>query len=164
MTVAGGQPAATKALENQVIEVLGLNRLTDELLRAGLEVARPVRDRGLDMIAYADIDSKVEAFVARPIQLKASAARLFGLDQKYSRFPNLLIAYVWNLASEERTVTFALSYAEAYAVAAQMGWTETASWRDGAYVSTNPSSKLTTLLAPYKMTPERWWARVVRGE
>lgn len=59
--------------DSQVIELLGRNRLIDELLRAGLEVALPRRDRGIDLIAYAEIVSDVPAFVGRPIQLKAAS-------------------------------------------------------------------------------------------
>lgn len=42
-----------------------------ELLRDGLEVAVPARDRGVDVIAYADLSRQVAAFTARPLQLKA---------------------------------------------------------------------------------------------
>ena len=34
--------------DSQVIELLGRNLLVAELLQAGLEVALPIRDRGLD--------------------------------------------------------------------------------------------------------------------
>ena len=39
-------------MDTQMIEIMGRNRLIDELLRAGLEVALPLRDRGIDLIAY----------------------------------------------------------------------------------------------------------------
>ena len=42
-------------MDSQVVEVLGRNRLVSDLLQAGLEVALPVRDRGVDLIAYADL-------------------------------------------------------------------------------------------------------------
>ena len=57
-------------MDSQLIELLGQNRLTDELLRAGLEIAQPVRDRGVDLSAYAELDTQVDWFVARPIKLK----------------------------------------------------------------------------------------------
>ena len=150
-------------MDSQVIEVLGRNQLIEELLRAGLEVARPVRDRGVDLIAYADLESKVEAFVARPIQMKAASRRSFGVNLKYAKFPNLLIAHVWHLAVPEDTVTFALSYSEAYDVADKMGWTKTESWKKGNYVNTNPGAKLRELLEPYRMTSERWWDRITQN-
>ena len=122
-------------MDTQVVELLGRNHLTGEIFRAGLEVARPVRDRGIDLIAYADLESKVETFVARPIQMKAASRRSFSLNRKYAKVRNLLIAYVWHLADPEDMVTFALSYAEARAVADKMGWTKTESWRKGSYRS-----------------------------
>ena len=151
-------------MDSQVIEILGRNRLTDELLRAGLEVARPVRDRGIDLIAYADLESKVHAFVARPIQMKASSERGFGLDQKYRKFPNLLLVFVWHLADPSAVATFALTYDEALGVADAMGYTQTESWRRGNYVNTRPGARLQELLEPYRMTAEKWWQRVTHGE
>lgn len=149
-------------MDSQSIEILGRNRLLEELIRAGLEVAIPVRDRGVDLIAYADLESKVDSFVARPIQMKAASRRNFGVNMKYAKFPNLLLAHVWNLAMPKEIVTFALSYPEACAVADQMGWTTTASWASGRYENTRPGAKLRALLEPYRMTPERWWDRVTQ--
>jgi len=147
-------------MDTQLIEVLGRNQLTDELLRAGLEVARPVRDRGIDLIAYADLETKVESFVARPIQMKAASKRSFSLNQKYAKFPNLLIAYVWHLALPDDVTTFALAYNEAFGVAEKMGWTTTPSWQSGSYSNTRPGKRLRELLEPFRMTPERWWERI----
>src|SRR5262245_32215102 len=59
-------------LDSQVIEILGRQRLIAELLRDGLEVAVPVRDRGVDLIAYADLSQQVARFASRPIQMKAA--------------------------------------------------------------------------------------------
>lgn len=42
-------------LDTQSIEIIGHNRLVDELLLAGLEVALPLRDRGVDLITYVDL-------------------------------------------------------------------------------------------------------------
>lgn len=151
-------------MNSQVVEVLGRNQLTEELLRAGLEVSLPVRDRGIDLIAYADLAAVVEAFVARPIQMKAATGMAFGLDRKYAEFPNLLIAYVWHLARADAAVTYALTYAEALGVAREMGYTETESWRRGSYVNTRPGVRLLRLLQPYRMSPKRWWARVAQGK
>lgn len=151
-------------METQLVEVLGRNHLTDELIRAGLEVSRPVRDRGIDLVAYADRVANVPVFVARPIQLKAASARSFCLDKKYERYVNLLIAYVWNLAREDATVTYAMTYKEALGVAHQMGYARTPSWNHkGKYVTNSPGVELQGLLKQYRMTPERWWDRITQG-
>jgi hypothetical protein len=150
-------------MDGQIVEILGHNQLTSELFRAGLEVSLPVRDRGIDLIAYADLFTNVQAFVARPIQMKAASNRSSGLDQKYAKFPNLLIAYVWHLDRPEAVVTFALTYDEAFRVAQKMGYTETPSWEQGNYVTNKPGVKLRDGLEPYRMTSDKWWKRVTRG-
>lgn len=71
---------ADKELDSQIIELLGHNRLTDELLRSGLEVAHPPRGRGVDFIAYVDLEMHVQSFVARPIQMKAASRQSFSID------------------------------------------------------------------------------------
>jgi hypothetical protein len=148
-------------MDSQIVELLGRNRLTDELLRAGLEVALPVRDRGIDLIAYADLGPGLQAFAACPIQMKASSARAFSLDAKYAKFPNLIIAHIWHIDSPEDEVTYALTYSEALAVAEAMGWTVTVSWAKGYYTNTTPGTKLRELLEPHRMTPEKWWLKIV---
>ena len=147
--------------DSQVIELLGRNRLVDELLLAGLEVALPARDRGVDLIAYADLDETLGTFVARPIQMKASSGEGFRLDRKYERFPDLLLAFVWHLQTPDEAVTFALSYAEALAIADELGWTRTASWARGAYGTTRPSARIRRLLEPHRMTASRWRGKVL---
>jgi|ERR1043166_3276022 hypothetical protein len=145
----------------QKVELLGRNRLIDELLRDNLEVAVPIRDRGIDLIAYAD--TAVSSYVARPIQMKAAWTQAFGINRKYEKFPGLIIAYVWNLNDHTQAVTYAMSYAEAFSIAEGMGWTRTASWARGGYSSNQPSRKLQGLLEPYKMLPRYWWLLVTRG-
>lgn len=144
------------SFDSQVVKLLGRNRLVDELLRAGLEVALPLRDRGIDLIAYADTGEGVAAFAARPIQMKAASAESFSIDRKYTAFPGLILAYVWNVADAGKTVTYALTYAEAVAVADEMGYTKTESWQKGRYDCTRVSGRLLELLEAHRMTPARW--------
>jgi hypothetical protein len=145
--------------DSQKVELLGRNRLIDELLRDNLEVAVPVRDHGIDLIAYAD--TAVSSYVARPIQMKAAWTTAFGIDRKYEKFPNLILAYVWNLSDRERAVTYAMSYPEVLGTAHAMGWTETPSWTRGGYSTSQPSRRLLTLLEPFRMKPGAWWERIV---
>jgi hypothetical protein len=148
-------------MESQIIELLGRNRLIDELVRAGLEVALPIRDRGIDLIAYADIGPGVAQFAAVPIQMKACSQSAFSLDAKYAKFPNLLIAHIWHIDSPQDEVTFAMNYNEGLAVATAMGWTRTASWAKGYYANNRPGAKLRDLLEPHRMTPDRWRQKVI---
>lgn len=148
-------------MDSQTIEILGRHELTSELVAAGLEVAVPLRDRGIDLIAYVDRDQHLGQFSACPIQMKASSRQSFGLDAKYRQFHNLILAYVWHLKDPRQTCeTYALTYTEALAVARDMGWTDTASWKKGSYVTTRPSTRLRDLLGPFRMSPERWWDKV----
>lgn len=69
-------------LDTQLVELAGRNWLASELLGSGIEVARPERDRGIDLIAYVDRDARVGNFVACPIQMKAATNAVFSLDPK----------------------------------------------------------------------------------
>ena len=62
-------------MDSQTIEILGRNRLVDELLVAGLEVATLLRDRGIDLIAYVDLAADASKFAAVPISMKAASER-----------------------------------------------------------------------------------------
>ena len=94
--------------------------------------------------------------------MKAFTYRRFGVDKKYARFPNLIIAYVWYVNDPSKTVTYGLTYQEAVRVADDMGWTKTISWEKGAYSTKNPSKKLLDLLEPYKMSsPQKWWEKII---
>ena len=149
-------------MDKQRIELLGRHRRADELLQDGLEVASPLRDRGVDLIAYADIDKQVGRFGARPIQMKAASQRSFAIWKKNLKIHDLIFAFVWHLDGEAATETYALTSAEAIAVGEAMGWTTTASWlKDGAYTTTRPGKKIRELLQQYRMTRTKWWAKVV---
>lgn len=148
-------------MDTQIVELIGRHHLTAELLHAGLEVAAPVRDRGIDLIAYADIDKRLTKFASCPIQMKAAMKRSFGLATKYARVHNLLIAYVWHLEDFNKRVTYALTYQEAFDIAEKLGWTRTKSWQRGAYTTTRPSAKIVSLLEPHRMTPPKWREKVM---
>jgi hypothetical protein len=149
-------------IDTQVVELIGRNRLGSELLRAGLEVAVPSRDRGIDLIVYADLSADVKQFIARPIQMKAASASSFSINRKYERLANLIIAYVWHLEDTNKAVTYALTWKEALEVAKAMDYTKTDSWiKDGAYSTSAPSTKLRRLLLPYEMTPEKWRSKIL---
>jgi hypothetical protein len=158
--------STTRRVDTQMVELAGRNWLASELLRAGIEIARPERDRGVDLIAYIDLDHRLKKFVACPIQMKAATGAIFSLDPKYAKFPRLILAYVWNLGELSQAKCFALTYAEAHAVAVTMGWTKTASWLRGGnvgrrgYSTTAPSKRLRKLLEPHEMDTRKWWSKI----
>ena len=148
-------------MDSQIVELLGRHVLINQLLDAELEVAQPVRDHGVDLIAYVDRGPK---FAARPIQFKACRHQGFSIAEKYATFPDLLLAYVWNVEAHAKQETFAMSYQEAYGVAEEMGWTTTQSWQENhIYTTTAPGAKLCGLLERYSMTCDKWWQAVTRA-
>lgn len=151
-------------MDTQTIELIGRHRLMSELLHAGLEVAIPTRDRGIDLIAYVDLSSKVKSFLATPIQMKAASTRSFSIDKKYEKISNVMLAHVWHLNTPDEAVTYGLRYPEAVAIAEELGWTKTISWqRDGRYSTSNPSKNLCALLEAHRMSPDKWWNCVVNA-
>jgi len=155
-------------MDSQTVEIVGRNYLVSQLVRDGLEVARPERDRGVDLIAYLDLDETGGGFIACPIQMKAATSRQFGLARKYEKFSRILFAYVWNVHDPNEACAYALTYSEAFGIAEAMGYTKTGSWMGstksaagrGSYDTTNPSVKLTGLLQPYRMGLGDWKQKV----
>ena len=92
----------------QTVEIAGRNLLVSALVAAGFEVARPERDRGIDLIAYMDL---VPPFTAVPIQMKASAGTAVTLLRKYEKFDRLLTILVWNALVARKVQFFGLSRA-----------------------------------------------------
>ena len=140
--------------DTQVIELAGRHRLIEQLVEVGLEVALPLRDHGIDLIAYADKGENVSAFAAVPIQMKAATKKAFGIYQRYAKFPNLIYAFVWGVNTDKIEI-FALTHEQAVAIGKSLGWTNTDSWKKGSYITSKPSPKLLNLLEPHRMTPEK---------
>src|SRR5688572_380270 len=100
-------------MDSQLLEIAGRHRLVEQLLEAGIEVSLPIRDHGIDLIAYIDLDSDSKRFLSVPIQMKAASQAIFSINQRYSRFPDLLLAYVWYANNPAKTVVYVMTQAEA---------------------------------------------------
>lgn len=133
--------------DSQVVEILGRAHLEVLFYKAGIEVAKPSRDKGVDLIAYT-----LNPFKAVPIQIKAASAKSFSVDKKYARFPGLLMAYIWNLQGEKGTEVdvYLLTFEEALDVASDLGWTKTKSWDKGSYSTSAPSKEIMKKLSRFK--------------
>jgi hypothetical protein len=82
--------------------------------------------------------------------------------QKYERFRDLLLCYVWNVASPADVRIFALFYPEAVTIADKLGYTKTRSWLvKGGWSVSNPGRELRDLLAPYEMQPPLWRDKIL---
>lgn len=158
-----------KRTDPQLVELAGRSWLIGQLLQARLEVARPERDRGIDLIAYLDLDPSASDFIACPIQVKASTGSMFSVHPKYEKFHRMLLVYVWNVSDSQQTVAYALTYEEALEIARKMRWTTTMSWKTGGkhgkrgYTVTRvgENSRLWGLLNDYRMDPGRWRDKVI---
>jgi hypothetical protein len=137
-------------MDSDTIRLIGRNRVIDELLASGIDVAVPMRDKSFDLIAYADSDEQI---VVCPMQVRCSSGRSFAIDQKMERVPNLLHAYVWGVGTE-KIATYALTHREALTVAEQMGYSMGQTQKD--LYSMKPSKNLVDLLDRFRMTPETW--------
>lgn len=144
-------------VDTQQRELMGRHRLIESLLRGGMEVAAPLRDRGVDLIAYTPPGTP-GGFGAFPIQLKSFSVEGFSLHRKYAGIDRLVLAYAWHINQPERCVILAMTYAEALRVATDMRYTSTASWKkpNGAYTVTKPGAKLRERLAPFALRNDRW--------
>lgn len=161
ITPLEGQPDEDDPLQPggedpQLTEIAGKHLLIAHLIEAGIEVAEPIRDNGIDLIAYRGAKGS-EDFAAWPIQLKAFSHESFYLERKYASRPRLLIAYVWNVKTPGKSEIYALTYAEALRVMDDRGYSATDSWtRGNRYFVRDAGRELKDRLQEYKMTPEKW--------
>jgi hypothetical protein len=95
--------------DTQQIELVGRAALETELIKRGFEVARPHRDKGIDLLVF--LDEPVDPFAALPIQVKAFTGTSFSVMRKYERMTGLVLVYIWNVLASPRF--FLMSYAEA---------------------------------------------------
>jgi hypothetical protein len=144
---------AKQKRDNQVIELRGRALLVEQLFAAGIEVATPVRDRGVDLIAYIDRDAK--SYVSRPIQLRAFRKEGIKLDKKHARFPGLILALVCYIDEPDRTVTYALPYRDAIDLFRKrklLKWNK----RDSYYRGSFGRELLAIFTQRFRMTDKCW--------
>jgi hypothetical protein len=141
-----------KSLDSQQVELIGRHRVIESMVRDGVEVAIPVRDNGIDLIAYVNTG----VCVACPIQLKAASGESFSVHRKYETAVRLMMCYAWHV-HEQEPVIYAMSHVDAHRIAEQKGWTSTASWTQRReYSTTRPSEDLKLLLAEHRVKPGLW--------
>lgn len=146
--------------DTQNVELAGRNLLATSLQLAGVEVARPERDHGIDLIVYLDKD----IFQAVPIQVKVSSEENFGAWPRYSEFPQLVLVFIWHVHDKPRF--FALTQDDSIRIAETMGWTKTRSWKGEAsvpkgYSTRSPSAELRALLDQHEVKSPADWKRVL---
>jgi hypothetical protein len=148
----GALLATVDRVDSQQMEIAGRSVLVAAIVADGLEVARPERDKGIDLLAFS-----VDPWKVVPIQMKAAAHESFAVHHKYALVPGLVMAYVWHAATPGESVVYAMPYRKAVDVAEQLGWTKTKSWQEaGGYSTTRPSAKVKAVLEPFKMGDGDW--------
>jgi len=140
-------------MNTQQTELVGTALLEAALVREGFNVARPAIDFGIDLIVFSAQTDKY--FKAIPIQIKVSTEARFELHRKYSRFKDLVLAYIWNIHKKPRF--FFMTYEEALDVLGPRA-SKSESWKKG-YYSFSKISK--TRLEKLRNYENRWdWLRV----
>ena len=144
---------AQSPLDTQQVEIIGRNLLLSCCIADDVEVAQPIRDRGIDLIIFNDVAEQNE-FTSLPVQLKAASNMSFSINRKYEKIPGLLMAYTWFSNSPNDAVLYIMRYEQAIALGNDLNWTSTNSWETGgAYSTQSPSKKLIVALEPFKYTP-----------
>ncbi len=84
--------------------------LGEKLSSAGIRLAFPEYDSGIDFIAYST-DGR---FLSAPVQLKASTQQGFQTNKKYLQIPDLRIVYLWHVGLDLTKIkAFCLPYNKA---------------------------------------------------
>jgi hypothetical protein len=135
---------ATSFLDSQQVEVVGRALVTVELTQDGLEVARPERDAGIDLIAF-----RRDPWGAVPIQLKVLSKPGFNFDPKYEHHSGLIFIYVWRDCSE----FYALTWKQADKLITSLGYTRDS---NGRWVTSAASAELKSALADFRVTAGGW--------
>jgi hypothetical protein len=126
------------------VELAGRSWVTSRLLAHDLQVATPVVDSGVDLIAFNEVG--VGGIRALPIQLKCATTEAFSLDRKYEG-RGITMIYVWYAFTDPSA--FILSYEEALEVLGSKA-ASTPSFSDrGAYSASYVSKRRKEQLMPF---------------
>lgn len=77
-------------------EATAIHWLEKKLAKEGFGSARPVKDHGIDLIAYTDIGNN--KFHAVPLQVKAADEARFVVERKYAG-RGIVMTYIWHAHS-----------------------------------------------------------------
>lgn len=132
-------------LDAQQVEVVGRGILTARFVADNIEIAKPERDKGIDLIAYKSVGES-NTLLAVPVQLKAFSEFGFSLDER--RYRNMLMAYVWHVAEPNKAEVFVMTFDQAVE-AAQTPYFE----KNRHLFVRNPSKKLLSSIEQYRCTP-----------
>src|SRR5258706_14073690 len=105
-----------KSHDGQLIEIRNTNRVIESILDAGLDVAKPVRDDGVDLIVYR---RKGEGdWISIPLQVKSR----FDIRKKYKARRGLVMCYVC------KDALYVVLHRVALKIARKRGYLKSPSW------------------------------------
>lgn len=159
MSALTAVPETKPSLDTEGISIVAQNRLIEQLVQAGVDVAVPARRHGFDLIAYLVPRDRSEHFGACPIRMKAAPGKAFGIDNTFESVANLLNVFVWGVGSESTSI-FALTNRELSAVADQLGYSLSPAFQKGLYPQQQTSKNLTEALEPFRMSVDSWRAKI----
>jgi len=95
--------------------------------------------------------------------MKPATATCFSVDKKYSKFHDMLIAYVWNVSERANAQIYVLTQQEAVDIATEMKYTATESWLGkGVYVVTRPGRELVDRIRSHEASRAKWEEKILR--
>ena len=142
--------------DGQLVELINTHLVIKSALDAELDVARPERDDGIDLIIYR---RKGGNWVSAPVQVKSR----FAIEKKYLKRDRLVMAYV---CGDKPDDLFVLTHKKAVQIAEDLGYTKSLAWKKGelnddpltgrcAY-SVVPGPKLREKLKKFCASSTRW--------
>ena len=162
------EPGTPHTPDKQQVEIIGRSHLIAHLTLGGIEIARPERDKGIDLVAY--VDTRPNGFLVSPLQIKASRKPRVGTWAKYNAIPSLLMVFVWVPEGGPVTIV-AMTQAETMQLAHDVGWTQAKKWRRVAAedptklaYTTEVTPKIRPHLTEFTMTPDMWVSRMRRAQ
>lgn len=133
-------------LDAQQVGILGYSILVSLFVTDNIEVANPLRDNGIDLIAYTVKKTSTDKFKAIPIQLKTFTNRGFSLNEK--KYKNMLMAYVWFATIPSKSEVYVMSFDDAVKIA------KSEFYDKNKYVfNGKPSKQFLLDIQPYQCTP-----------
>jgi hypothetical protein len=148
-----------QTLDSEGVAIVAQNRLIEQLVQAGVDVAVPARRHGFDLIAYLVPRERSENFGACPIRMKAAHGKAFGIDNTFESIANLLNVFVWGVGTETTSI-FALTNRELSAVADQLGYSLSPAFQKGLYPQQQSAKNLTEALEPFRMNVDSWRTKI----
>lgn len=142
-------------MDTQQVEITGRSLLISVFVSENLEVAQPLRDKGIDLIVY--MDDSIHGFGSLPIQLKSARKETFSISKKYLNMPNLYMAYVWHVEKPQESSIFIMRHTVAVSIAENHGYTKNNSWTkekgEWSVSSISDQGRLKQSLEPYRYMP-----------